>query len=91
MTRTAHARVNWGRWIVDCPDPACPNAEDVIPGAPRAHCSFCDRAMLVEWPDDRADIERVLWLRPVPSTRNWWPGETVDMLIAENIEHEVVA
>lgn len=89
MTRSAHARVNWGRWVADCPDSACFAAEAVMPGMARAHCAECDRPYEVRWPTERAEIDRVLSLRPVPATRNWFPGETVAQLVAENMEHKV--
>lgn len=81
---------NWGRWVADCADPDCPNAEQVSPGQKRMLCSFCHQQSTVEWPTDWAEIETVLRTRPVPSTRNWWPHETVNDLIVENVEHGVM-
>lgn len=99
----AHPVMNWGRWIASCPDSACPNAEHYGPDpyantAPhigglkddRFDCSFCKRTFGVEWPQERTEIEVELQLRPVPSTRNWIPGEPVAHLTAENIEHGLV-
>lgn len=39
------------------------------------------------YPAERAQIEAVLNLRPIRSTRNWEPNETLADLIAQNIEH----
>jgi len=86
---TTFAYHNWGRWVADCADPACPNAEDLERGQAGMVCSFCGQTQPVVWPADPVAIGRVLASRPVPSTRNWNPGETVDMLIAENIKHGV--
>jgi LSD1 subclass zinc finger protein len=85
------ARVNWGRWIVDCP--ACPSALALAPGAPVLRCWDCAAVAEVAWPDDelRDGVERLLAVRPSPHTRNWTPGETLHDLLAENIAHDVVA
>ncbi len=80
---------NWGRWVADCADPYCANAEEPAPGDTTMVCSWCGQRSWLVWPD-RADvdrIERLLSLRPVPSTRNWTPGETMGDLAAENIAH----
>ena len=77
--RTSPARVNHGRWIVDCPrQPLCPGAE-------RARfnisftCSLCDLGPLwVVFPPDQPEIEAELMKRPNAANRNWRPGETVE-------------
>ncbi len=83
---------NWGRWVADCPDPFCSNAEELGRGLTDISfvCSDCRRISEVVWPDDRDSITTLLDVRPVPSTRNWTPSETVADLINENIEHGVV-
>lgn len=85
----AVAYVNWGRWVADCPRADCANAEQLVRGAPRFACSFCGYTCSVSWPDEAKRIVEALAARPVPSTRNWLPGETVAMLEAENVEHGV--
>jgi hypothetical protein len=42
------------------------------------------------WPADIEEIERVIFARPVPATRNWVPGETVLGLVAESVQHGIV-
>lgn len=103
--RWSTARVNWqtrgkvpawiGRsfWRVDCP--YCREAVVAEPGQP-FFCPNClmvsngGMAMEVIFPPERADIERLLLLRPIPENRNWLPGESVGHLIIENIEHGIV-
>ena len=53
-------------------------------------CGSCGQKSRVLWPDDREGIESVLSHRPIPESRNWLPGETVDDLKRENIEHGLV-
>lgn len=73
------ARVNHGRWLVDCP--ACKGAE--LASEDGFICCSCGAGRYtVVWPDNRADIETVLDSRPV-ANRNWHLGETVDDLLAE--------
>lgn len=42
----------------------------------------------VIWPKQKAEIERLLRMRPAKAM-NWEPGETLDMIRAENAEHAV--
>ena len=81
-----NAYVNHGRWVVDCPEPYCGGAglaETVLV------CENCKRVTQVVWPTNRTDIDRALVPRPVPQTRNWTPGETVEDLLKENEAHGV--
>ncbi len=74
---TARARVNHGRWIADCPRPYCPNAMRLDPGQGSFHCAGeggCQLLATVEWPADPDAIWAALAVRPVPSTRNWYPA-----------------
>lgn len=87
------ARVDWGRWIADCPD--CNGAEMVwIEGPLVLMCQSCwNRAINGLWrrvqlPSDRAAIEAALEPRAEPY-RNWRPGETAEMLLAENRLHNL--
>lgn len=87
---------NWGLWVADCPS-GCGNAEHFGPhpttgyvgGLQRSafHCSHCGSANPATWPSDQSAIEAVLAKRPSPANRNWFPGETVEMLKGENIAH----
>jgi hypothetical protein len=79
-------------WAVQCP--ACPEAMIVQPGEP-FFCPNCLNAanqglpLRVVFPPERAALEAVLLKRPVPQTRNWRPGETVEALRAENAAHGI--
>mgnify|MGYP001582552977 CR=1 FL=1 len=89
------ARVNWGRWIVDCPH--CNSALDVTSSDTMAICVDCG----TEWfevvfppPQQKRPIERALLKRPgnrakVFSNSNWTPGETVANLERENRERGI--
>lgn len=85
----ALARVNHGRWIVDCP--FCPSAALVTPDDPRFFCVECGNAAAhgrwakVIFPDDVDAIEQTLEPRPA-ALQNWEPGEDVDALRVENDE-----
>jgi hypothetical protein len=39
------------------------------------------------WPSNPAGIEKVLAARLDAQRRNWYPSESVDDLIAENVAH----
>lgn len=86
------ARINHNRLIADCPD--CGGAEFVWRDGPHIlMCQSCWNGALghkwrrVALPDNLPAIERVLLERPVPQTRNWQLGETVDDLRRENQEN----
>ena len=89
------ARIDAGRWIVECPD--CHDAQFIWPAepAPIFMCVTCFNVAvggdwrLVAVPPNRAALERLLLFRPLPHNRNWRAGETVDTLRAENIAHGV--
>ena len=88
----AYAEVSNSSWIVRCP--YCPNAVVHQPGA-AFYCPNClmqgngGYAMTVVYPEQREQIEAVLCRRPSPNNRNWFPYETVDELIAQNMEHGI--
>lgn len=73
----ALARVDFGRWIADCPDPDCLGAEYVEPGEQIFFCFNCGNVLIngdarqVLFPDDetRDRIEKVLLERPVIERR----------------------
>ena len=87
------ARVNHGRWIVDCP--ACPSASlatsprpNVPSAVPAFRCPDCGSGPWpTTYPVERATIVDILGRRPDVTTRNWSPCETLDDLEAENIGH----
>lgn len=89
-----HAEINQGRWIARCP--FCAGAELVDLEDPQFYCLSCynttagHRWLRVKLPRrDRAAIEAALEERPLAEIRNWYPGETVKALRAENAEHGV--
>jgi len=93
------ARVNHGRWLVDCPG-GCPNAIIVSQVEPYFICIVCGseenggRWYAVVFPRDKAKLEAELLKRPArkafeAGTRNWVPGETVAMVRRENREHGI--
>lgn len=87
------AFVEHSTWVWQCPD--CEHLWWAEPGFPRAWCPNCLNvgsagfSRLVLFPKERGKIERALKYRAEPKTRNWLPHETVDDLIAENIQHGV--
>lgn len=87
-THEARARVNWSRWIVDCPTPYCRGAMGVLPGDDMVWCSDCGcMTTSIVWPADPEGIELILSMRPDWTTRNWEPGESLEDLLVENITH----
>jgi hypothetical protein len=101
----AVARINWGRWLADCPAAPCANpvtgeraggAEYVSPGLPFM-CQWCwnqeiaGRFREVDFPAAREALEAELVKRDVADNRNWTPGETLADLQADNIVHGVAA
>ena len=84
-----HARVDGNEWIVQC-ECGAGNAIDPSWDPVFACCFGCGaihRSILL--PKRWDAIEQELLKRPQPSTRFWFPHETVDDLIAENIAHGV--
>jgi hypothetical protein len=93
--------VNAGLWIWRCPcglgsvdDPPI-GGGIAFAATPLGWCARCQNVETVgrwrplRFPPERLEIERVLAARPDPSTRNWWPGETVGELVAENVAHGI--
>lgn len=85
------ARVDAGRWIVDCPH--CPNAAWVTWRDPRFWCTQCEnvrvsgRWLPVQFPSDvvREEAERVLAVR-THAEQFWFPErESAVDLMAENL------
>lgn len=93
VTEALEARIDAGRWIVECPD--CHDAQFVWPDDehPLFMCVTCFNATVeglwrrVAVPEQRAAIEALLLKRPLPTVRHWRAGETIDELRAENRAH----
>jgi hypothetical protein len=95
----AHPYMDWGVWKARCPRQSvgCSNAEHYGADPVSGHvggltdhgfrCGHCRLECPAEWPRTRPVIERLLSVRPVPSTRNWQVGEPIKNLLAENIQH----
>lgn len=87
------ARVNHGRWIVDCP--WCSGATILIDEDPRFFCCDCcntgadHRYLPVRVRPDREVVERLLMRRPRMENRNCRPDETPDDLMRENTAHGI--
>lgn len=87
-----HARVNHGRWVVDCP--WCAGAQVASRTDRRFLCADCfnstvqGRMVPVDWPAEHAEIEAELGRRPHAENQNWLPGETVGDLRAERTAAE---
>ena len=94
------ARINHGRWLVDCP--GCNSALVVDLAQPVFMCVECANAandgkwFAVTVPSNRKAIETELLKRPWNGrnpaeavNRNWEPGETVAALKQENTDHGI--
>ena len=83
------AYVNHGRWAVKC---ECGGAEKAWEEG-WFMCQSCFNAGHKHqyrrsiFPKERLKIENLLEVRPLPN-RNWYPGETLFQLQAENKEHK---
>jgi len=86
---------NHGRWIVNCPNTECGGAQ--FPSG-KDHWFFCTSCLNVNsnyklvplvWPTDPspAQLVEVLVNRKQEKNRNWYPGETIAMLIDQNVTH----
>src|ERR1039457_4537535 len=91
---TVYARVDLGRWIVDCP--WCKSAQHASREDHRFFCVECGNAAVtgawvsVHWPNEWAEIEEILSCRPSAGNQWWTPGETLASLQAENDENGVI-
>jgi hypothetical protein len=78
--------VSHGRWVLDCP---CGNGCAVDPYWGIALCFECGAQFsAIPIPPMIADIEQLLGVRPM-SQRNWFPHESVDALVRENVKHNL--
>ena len=89
---TAH--INHGRWIVECG--VCHTAvlmddQDLVFYCPGCGTDAQWRRVVMPDAAERAEIERLLLLRPgwhdKAPTRNWTPGNSLEDLRRENLEH----
>jgi hypothetical protein len=93
----AHVFVSNGRWRILCPtchyrSPAYDARGERITETRCARChnsAAGKRIFDVLWPtpEQQARIEAVLLCRPEQATRNWHPGESLGMLVVENVAH----
>lgn len=86
---TLVAYVNEGRLVADCP--YCSGGIALSTDYETAACLDCCHVYsTVTWPEpeELRQIEAALLVRPLRN-QNWTPGETVDTLKAENIEHGI--
>jgi hypothetical protein len=94
--------LSWGRWVARCPRPGCHNAEQFgqcddnslggLTGQTfrcRQEKGGCGLQCAVDWPANIESIEYMVRARPV-AARNWFPGETVEDLMRENVENGFV-
>jgi hypothetical protein len=80
----AVARLDWGRFVADCPNPACTNALAVEPGQEMFKCEFkggtpaapriegCRTVAPLDWPADPDAVWREVADLP-ESQQNWRP------------------
>ncbi len=87
----SYARCNWSRWVGDCPSPFCLAALQLRRYQPWFTCMECGETGEIVWPARAEDVERLLSMRPDPNTRNWEPGETLNDLLLENMQHGVLS
>jgi hypothetical protein len=80
------AYINDSRWVANC---ECGGGELVSEGQEML-CGSCGVVSPVKFPTKKKveQLERLLEVRPVRS-RNWNLEETVDELLAQNIEHGI--
>jgi hypothetical protein len=82
---------NWGAWKVWCPARWCDSAMQVWQGQEHTACGDCGEPITqLIWPADPEGIETLLAMRPAAKLRNWYPGETLHQLLAENLQHGIL-
>lgn len=87
-----YVEVEHGIWMVRCPH--CPSAQRACFSDRRFYCvdKDCPRPfpgawLTVVWPDNWAQIEQLLLVRPDSRYQHWQPTETLADLEAQNAEH----
>lgn len=86
----SEAQAAWSAWEARCG--ACRyGAERLQRFQSRIECRICGMVTEVMWPSHPMvhGIERLLMMRPDPTTRNWYPGETLHDLVFENGAHGI--
>ena len=84
-----NARIEFARWIVDCPN--CNSAEFAFEDN-LFYCSLCKnsdvggKTRTVKMPKERKQIEGILGVRQIIN-RHWYHGEAVKKLVDENTLH----
>jgi hypothetical protein len=101
QARPAEVEVNAGQWIWHC---SCGigGTDDPPRGGgvawwdvPLGWCPRCRNDDIggswrsLRFPAEAAAIQQALMKRPDPTTRHWWPGETVDELLQQNAENGI--
>lgn len=101
----AGTRFNWDKWLVDCAHCTSglevgKHLYDESGAVVRRALEWGDTSMTcwdcggvtegIEWPPDPLGIEVILMMRPDEATRNWFPGESLNDLLQENMEHGIV-
>jgi hypothetical protein len=88
------ARIDHSRWLADCPH--CNEAWFVSKRYPVLWCAKCrmsangSNARRVVFPVGSEQVERLLSLRPDPTTRNWNSHkETVETIRRENLDRGI--
>jgi hypothetical protein len=69
-----YARVDYGRWVADCP---CRAGCAVHPEWSKTVCLDCGRVLRVIVPEDYVQIEDALLERSTDDQRQWAPGLSV--------------
>jgi len=88
-----YAYVSSGRWLVECP--VCRTAAVADSVDPLFICPGCGDGGWHEvvFPENKRDIEDTLLLRrgfrDFAPSRNWNVSQTVDDLVAENLDHGI--
>lgn len=83
------AHASWSAWAAQCG--RCPWGGRLQRFTSNFDCPFCGAFNEVIWPSEDMvyGVERILMMRPDPSTRNWFPGETLNDLMWENGIHGI--
>jgi len=88
---TVQACVHLNEWIAYCPDEECNGAMIVDAGDPVFFCVDCLNADNDEHPyevvfEHQEEVEALMAMRKKIQHRNWYPDESVEDLITEQIE-----
>lgn len=90
VAATKTARVDHGRWLIDCECGAGVMADPDFTAAYCLGCGAVHTAVTFPLEADRLDVEHILLARPRSANRSWDPGsETLLDLAIENAEHGV--